>query len=85
MLMKSPTVRPTTTYARTGNTTVRLATGIACPHCSRELKASDVEVFVTDSDEYFGNNVEVTQLICTRCHNDVLLIQSIRAHHDEVF
>lgn len=64
MLMKSPTTtpEPVMTYARTGRHAVRLATDTRCPHCTRRLRASDVEAD-------FGE----VRLICGGCHRDVLV------------
>jgi hypothetical protein len=63
MLTKSPIPQPGMTYARAGTSTVRLAANLRCPHCSRKLHATDVEVD-------FGD----VQLICQGCHRDVLTI-----------
>ena len=65
--MKSPTTtpEPEMTYARTGRHAVRLATDTRCPHCTRRLRASDVEAD-------FGE----VRLICGGCHRDALVIGS---------
>jgi hypothetical protein len=61
--MLSNTKTSETTFAFSGNATVRLARNVACPYCDRFLHASDVEVVPG------GINV-----ICQRCHRDVLII-----------
>jgi hypothetical protein len=67
MLMKPTAVRPpTSSFAHVGGRDVRLATGLDCPHCGRELQASDVS---TDEDK-------ATWLTCQGCHRDLLLIEA---------
>ena len=66
MLMKMgpPSTRPAT-FVFTGSYTVKLTVGLKCPHCSRQLHASDIELD-------FGD----VKLICAGCHKDVLTIGS---------
>jgi hypothetical protein len=45
--------------------TVRLAPNLHCPHCGRELQASDVEG-VLDRD---------VVMICVSCHVDVMSVE----------
>jgi hypothetical protein len=52
-----------TTVYYTGNSVVRLVTKLRCPHCRRELKATDIDLD-------FGD----VHLICRGCHRDVLVI-----------
>ncbi len=70
MLSKSPnnTVSPDTTFAFAGDSTVRLARAVPCPFCRKYLHASDVEVT-------FG----VVTVICSGCHNDILIITGARS------
>jgi hypothetical protein len=64
VLSKSPnTVSPKMTFAFSGDSTVRLARNVPCPHCGRFFHASDAEVT-------FGS----VTLICAGCHVDVLVI-----------
>jgi hypothetical protein len=53
----------TTTNPHPGDYAVRLA-GVLCPHCSRKLRASDV-----DLDRHGGT------LICRGCHADVARVE----------
>jgi hypothetical protein len=53
----------TTAYPHPGDYAVRLA-GVLCPHCSRKLRASDV-----DLDRHGGT------LICRGCHADVARVE----------
>jgi hypothetical protein len=46
-------------------TTVRLATGMNCPCCSQQIKASDIRAD-------FGH----VRLICAGCHHDILVVES---------
>jgi hypothetical protein len=67
MLTKPQTTpRPATSFAHTGDYKVRLATGIACPHCERELTATDI---VAD----FAIEPAV-QIVCPACHRDILIV-----------
>lgn len=65
MLTKPPALTtPAMQFAFAGfNTTVRLAHNVACPHCGRFLRASDVEV------DRGG-----VSLLCSGCHTEILLI-----------
>jgi hypothetical protein len=65
MLAKSPTP-PTTSYAIRGQYDVRLTNGLACPHCGRVLRATDVEI----------DDGHAVRVICGGCHGDVLIIGS---------
>jgi hypothetical protein len=64
MLISKPPIpavaKATTAYPHPGGYTVWLAGGLLCPHCSRKLRASDV-----DLDRHGGT------LICRGCHADV--------------
>jgi len=57
--------KPKRSFARAGKYEVLLADGIACPHCTRLLRASDVILA--------GGEVS---LICGGCHRDVLVVRS---------
>jgi hypothetical protein len=63
MLSKSPTTTTETTFAFSGDHTVRLARNVLCP-CGRLLLASDIEV------EADG----VVNMICGGCHGDIFSI-----------
>ena len=64
MLAKSPTdTKPATTFVYAGRYAVRLAASLKCPHCTRPLHASDVEVD-------FG----AVRIVCQGCHCDVLIV-----------
>jgi hypothetical protein len=64
MLSKSPTTRcPTISFAWAGHCAVRLVGGLKCPHCARQLRATDVELD-------FGD----VRLVCNGCFRDVLTI-----------
>jgi hypothetical protein len=65
MLARNPTPTAVTTYARVGSHVVRLTVNMKCPHCTRPLQATDVEVD-------FGD----VRLICAGCHKDVLTIEA---------
>jgi transcription elongation factor Elf1 len=69
MLMKTPTPKPVTatSFAFARNYAVRLATGIKCPHCGRELRATDITV-----DDFAGT----TKIVCQSCHQDALVIEA---------
>jgi len=65
MLTKS-TALPASIFAWAGNrTAARLTPGMHCPHCSRQLSATDIKA---DSGQ--------VQLICAGCHRDILVIES---------
>jgi len=65
MLMK-PTATPTMNFARVGyKTAAWLITGVNCPYCARQLKATDVRAD-------YGH----PQLTCAGCHRDILIIES---------
>ena len=66
MLSKPPSASPATTFSLSGNRQVRLARSLPCPHCGRELRASDVVI---------GANH--TALICDGCHQDVVTIEQV--------
>ena len=60
MLSKSPNTTPEMTFAFSGDSTVRLARNVPCPHCGRFLHASDFEV-----------TFSAVTIICAGCHNDI--------------
>jgi hypothetical protein len=68
MLISKPPIpavaKATTAYPHPGGYTVWLAGGLLCPHCSRKLRASDV-----DLDRHGGT------LICRGCHADVARVE----------
>jgi hypothetical protein len=66
MLMKSPTAQPVTTYARAGDHAVRLAANLRCPHCQRQLHATDIDA-----------DLGGVRIICAGCHRDVLTIEAV--------
>jgi hypothetical protein len=59
--------KATTAYPHPGDYAVRLIGGLLCPHCRRELRATDV-----DLDRHGG------VLICRGCHRDVATIERRR-------
>jgi hypothetical protein len=60
--------KPTAAFLN-GRVTVRLAGGVFCPLCDRELAATDVDVDLV--------NLSVT-LRCCGCHRDVMEIERHR-------
>jgi hypothetical protein len=74
MLSKSPTSTSATTFAFSGDYTVRLADNVACPYCGRFLHASDVEVVPGG-----------ITIICagSGCHNDVLVVAKTTSTEEE--
>jgi hypothetical protein len=65
MLMKS-TATPTMHFALVGyKSAAWLVTGLSCPYCARQLKATDVRA-----------DCGRAQLICVGCHRDILIIES---------
>jgi hypothetical protein len=64
MLAKPPaSLRPPMTFAFVGNYAVRLAANLKCPHCTKPLRACDVEA-------NFGD----VRIVCSGCFKDVLVI-----------
>jgi hypothetical protein len=59
---------PKTTFSFFGKQRVKLATGIRCPHCELELRASDVQLV--------DDGVEL-ELICSGCHVTLLTIERL--------
>jgi len=65
MLTKTTTA-PAMVFARVGyKSAAWLVTGVNCPYCARQLKATDVRA---DCDQ--------AQLTCAGCHHDILIIES---------
>ena len=69
MLINSPpsaVTKGTTAYPHPSGYVVWLVGGLLCPHCSRKLRATDV-----DLDRHGG------ALICRGCHGDVARVERI--------
>jgi hypothetical protein len=60
---------PPTHWCRVSNFEARIIAGIRCPHCSREVRASDVMY----CDE------KGTEITCGDCHQRLVLIEPVVA------